>query len=355
MRTDNSNNNRVSFDSGVPSSYPKQGSSSYHRSPSISTPQRQQSIDSQASDSGLPPSYPKRSSSSSIYPHQQSPTPQRQLSIDSQGGGGDHSSSPRNNPPPPVHLSTHPSRRHSFRSNSANYENVDTDSGISSYTNSRRSSTMSEMTDGEQFQLEDAEGESLSNRHDSSDISTTTTVRHTTFSSSHYQVPQPVNRSHTVSGSRPYQHAEQYEKMINPRNSQMVYSQEDQYVQMRPAPTKTNSFRSSSDSPPKPLYPIVEGTILTNNRDHRISRNDLSNYANVSFQATVKPSDFEYYTPNYENIDHIRDTQRRHSFSRDGKHVKSVSPSGNHNVRTVETPTQTPSPPVIISTPPLGM
>ena len=342
LRTDNTSN-RVSFDSGVPPSYPKRGSSSYHQSPSISTPQRQHSIDSQASDSGLPPSYPKRSSSSSSY-HQQSPTPQRQLSIDSQGGDLGHPSSPYN-PPPPVHLNTHPSRRHSFRSNGTNYENVDNDSGISSFgTNSRRSSTMSEMTDGEQFHL-DTEDDSLMNRHDSSE----NTARHTTFSSSrtssHYQVPQPI-RSHTVSSPRPYQHAGEYEKMINPRNNPAVNLQEDQYIEMKPAAaSKTTQFRSLSDSPPKQLHPIAEGRILHNQQ--RASR-DLSNYENLSFQSSVKQADFEYYTPQYENMDQFRETQRRQgSFSREDKHVKSVSPSSNQNVRMVETP----SPPVIIPTP----
>ena len=112
---------RVSFDSGVPPSYPKRGSASYQQSPSISTPQRQASVDSQVSDSG-------------------------------------HPSSPFDQPPP-VHLHTHPSRRNSFK-----YENVDRDSGISSGTfiSSRRSSTMSESQvdgiDDDQFQLEDDNG-----------------------------------------------------------------------------------------------------------------------------------------------------------------------------------------------------
>ena len=290
---------RLSFDSGVPPSYPKRGSASYQQSPSINTPQRQASVDSQVSDSG-------------------------------------HSSSPFDQPPP-VHLHTHPSRRNSFK-----YENVDRDSGISSGTfiSSRRSSTMSESQvdglDDEQFQLEDDNGRS-----------DPTTARHTTFSSpktSHYQHPPTPIRCHTVSSPHPYQHASEYEKMIHPRAGLAQPSGTEEYVQMRPAHNRTQTFRSYSDSPPKHLHPISEDKIPSRQEQ------EGSNYENLSFQSNIKENDFEYYVPQYENMDQFKKDQkalyRHNSFSQgDDKGVKSASPSSSRNVRHVETP----SPPVIIS------
>ena len=325
-------NNRVSFDSGFPPSYPQRGSSaSLHRSPSISTPQRQQSIDSNATDSGLPPSYPNRNSTSNASFHNHSPalaTPHRQLSMESQSG---NSSSPGNQPPP-INWKSHPNRRQSLRS-SVNYENVDTDSGISSCTgSSRRSSSITYMTDGDQFDLEEEGGVV---RPESGD-----TPRHPTFSNprstGHYQVPPPL-RSHTVSSARPSLHSGDYERMINPRglhNTPTEHGDQQQYVQMKPAPNRSNSFRSYSDSPPKQLHanlhPISEGRVHHNPA--------MENYENLSFQSSVERSEFKYYAPQYENVDQYQ--KRRGSFN------KGVSPG---NVRTVEL---SPSPPVVIATPP---
>lgn len=327
-------NNRVSFDSGVHTSCPKGSASSLHRSPSISTPQRQQSIHSQGSDSGLPPSFPPKRASASSY---QSPNISRQMSTESHGS---ETSSPYSQQPPPVHLNSHPSRRHSLRSTSTsiNYENVDTDSGISSYNSasSRRSSTMSEMTDGDQFQLETEDENNGPFRSDSADG---IVGRHTTFSThrstSHYQVP-PI-RSHTVSSPRPYLHSGDYEKMINPRSNSLSHiTPEEQYVQMRPAPpNKTNSFRSLSDSPPKQLRPITEGRVQQQHDD------EPSNYENVAFQSNVKQSDFQYYAPQYENMEEF---QRTRSIGQSSKCVNGVSPGNTHTI-------ETHSPPVIIPTP----
>lgn len=341
-------NNRVSFDSGVAPSYPKKGSSSssYLQSPSISTPQRQQSTDSQASDSGLPPSYPRRTSSSSSF-HQQSPsvfTPHRHSGIDHQMDAGQQSSSPYNHQqPPPVDLNSHPSRRHSFRSSASVYENVDSDSGIGSCSSSsRRGSTMTELTDGEQFHLDTEDdpngGTPIRSETDPGGVVT----RHPTFcnaksTQSHYQVP-PI-RSHTVSSPRPSLHSSDYEKMIHPKgNGPALQAQvpDDQYIQMRPAPTRSNSLRSVSDSPPttKVLHPIKEGRVMNDRRP--------LNYENTTFHSSVQEHEFEYYVPKYENLDQFK--EKRHSFN-----GRSSGPTTNSNVRTVEsTP---PSPPVIIPTP----
>ena len=191
---------------------------------------------------------------------------------------------------------------------------------------------MTETTDGDQFDLEEEGGVV---RSDTGDV-----TRHPTFSNprsaSHYQVPGPL-RSHTVSSSRPSLHSGDYEKMINPRGSYTnthIDAGEQQYVQMKPAPSRSNSFRSYSDSPPKQLHPnlhpISEG---------RVQHNPvMENYENLSFQSSVEKSEFKYYAPQYENVDQYQ--KRRGSFN------KGVSPG---NVRTVES---SPSPPVIIATPP---
>lgn len=251
------------------------------------------------------------------------------------------SSSPYNNQqPPPVDLNSHPSRRQSYRTSM--YENVDTDSGIGS-CGSRRGSTMTEMTDGEQFQL-DTEDDPSAPMRSETDPAGGVINRHPTFCNakstpSHYQVP-PV-RSHTVSSPRPSLHSSDYERMINPKANVPIQAPppDDQYIQMRPAPNRSNSLRSVSDSPPtnKALHPIAEGRVMTDRRP--------LNYENTTFQSSVQEHEFEYYTPKYENMDQFRE-KRHSSFSgRTTEHGNRTSPGSN--VRMVETP----SPPVIIPTP----
>lgn len=184
-----------SFDSGVVPLYPESSSSSlHHQSPSNSN------TDLKSFDSGLPPSYPTRTSF-----HQQSVSPH----------GVHHHTEQSKSPysrqqPPPVNLNSHPNRQKSL------YESIDLDSG----------STMTEMTDAEQFFL-DTHDEPYNGSLMKSDFDSSLTVkRYPTFC---IAKNTSQTRHQTVPSLQP---------------SSLHLSDNDQYVQMNSAPT---GFRSTSD------------------------------------------------------------------------------------------------------------
>lgn len=356
-------------------------------------------------DSGFPPSYHKRGSQSSLQRSPSINTPQRQLSIDSQtGSDSGHHSSPLSHhhpPPPPIDYDSHPNRQKRSAprniSTHSHYENTDLDSGIASRrsSSSYRDSISSESyMDNDQFTLdpessltdslqddkfpagilEESDGHSYFNsRHHEGP--------HTHPPSRHYSVPtvpaRALHRSHSTSTCHPSQRSSDYERMIHPRQQM---SQEG-YIVMQPAQitgpesamaqlqlTHNESPTSipSHTSPPRSLHPINE--------------DKSSDYENYPLDRDIDSEQFTYYTPSYENIETIRQelSSRRHtvdepppiiyrsnSLSSNKETVtlkgrnsrRSCSPPQHHNVRVVEhcsvlgnNRDDSPSP-VLISTP----
>ena len=114
-------------------------------------------------DSDFPLSYHKRGSQSSLPRSPSINTPQRQLSMDSQTDRTQDTTSPLSHqPPPPVDYDSHPNRQKPGRSaprsisTHSQYEKADIDSGIASRrsSSSYRDSTSSESYIDEQFALD---------------------------------------------------------------------------------------------------------------------------------------------------------------------------------------------------------
>ena len=261
----------MSFDSGFPPSYHKRGGSSSNHSPSINTPQRHL-------------------------------TPQRQLSIDSQGSDSGHPSSLFGSlNPPPVDMDSHPSRQKSYaRVIGRPYENND----IPGQNNgSRRSSEISDtppisldsaIDDTDQFLLDSDIHTSppencVLNSSDSSH-------RLSVHISSPSQRISHLKQSHSMAATYQPPSSGEYERMIHPKSTDTYM-----YVQMKPVPflgmplrTESCPTRSSSDSPPRSLHPITEGEVTS---DH-----DEKDYVNYPFTSNMSDEDFTYYAKEYENM-----------------------------------------------------
>ena len=275
-------------------------------------------------DSGFPPSYHKRGSQSSLQRSPSINTPQRQISIESQpGSDSGHPMSPFNQPPP-VDIDSHPSRHKSGRSaprsitsSASQYENTELDSGIASRRSSCRDSLTS-ATDSflecDQFEL-DPEKSSPSPNNDfivgqlESDQHYMP-LRHSSINSvppkqSHYM----VQRSHSTATCHPSQRADEYEKMINPRQQQQQIKKEG-YVLMQPAQVTAYGpdaammqIRAASDSPThsspsRSLHPINEGEVLNNRHE--------SDYENYPLPEGIENARFTYYATEYENVQKVR-------------------------------------------------
>ena len=275
-------------------------------------------------DSGFPPSYHKRGSQSSLQRSPSINTPQRQISIESQpGSDSGHPMSPFNQPPP-VDIDSHPSRHKSGRSaprsitsSASQYENTELDSGIASRRSSCRDSLTS-ATDSflecDQFEL-DPEKSSPSPNNDfivgqlESDQHYMP-LRHSSINSvppkqSHYM----VQRSHSTATCHPSQRADEYEKMINPRQQQQQIKKEG-YVLMQPAQVTAYGpdaammqIRAASDSPThsspsRSLHPINEGEVLNNRHE--------SDYENYPLPEGFENARFTYYATEYENVQKVR-------------------------------------------------
>jgi hypothetical protein len=362
-----SDHSRASFDSGFPSSYSKRNSqSSLQRSPSINTPQRQNSMDynsQHGSDSGHP-----------VSPFV-------------------HSSVP-----PPVDMDSHPNRLKMERSaprnismsrSNSQYENMsDNFPPMSNRSSSRRSSCRESTSDSCLFEFDQDKSSPSPDEDEKFPAgSLEPDGGHGVLPPSrHYSIPvappRPLLRSHSTSTCQPSQRSDEYERMINPKNS----INKDGYVFMQPANGPESALQqlknSSESSTPSPcrsssLYPITE--------DHSLNGIDLpdgdeSDYVNLPFALNIKEEEFTYYETTYENVHSVRERlhQRREEESGPpailhrsnscssrketviiGERLKSVSPPHSHNIRIVQTNTSyspdksrnSPSP-VVIGTPP---
>ena len=341
---------RASFDSGFPPSYHKRGSqSSLQRSPSINTPQRQLSIDSQpSSDSGHPPS-PFSSNSN----------------------------------PPPIDFDSHPnrikSRRSAPRTISAHYlyENAsEMDCSRRSSSSYRDSINSESFTDEQQFPLEPEVSPNESFPDERSFVEHDGGSHHPHFNTRHYSVPcvpsRPLHRSNTTATCHPSQRSGDYERMIHPRHSHSEIKYEggedprDQYIKMQPAfingpESALAQLRVSSDvhTPSPPLYQQTNQSLEPINEDR-------SDYENFPLKRDIGSESFTHYTPScpsYENITQVRqELASRHSPSNGsgrshrepvvlGSRLKSVSPPQSHNVRVAYIGNRDSPSPEIIATP----
>ena len=229
--------------------------------------------------------------SPSINTPQQHLTPQRQLSIDSQGSDSGHPSSPFGSLiPPPVDMDSHPSRQKSYpRVIRHLYD-------IPGQNNGSRSSEISDtppisldsaINDTNQFLLD-------SDMHTSAPENCVLNSSNSSHRLS-VHISSPSQWSHSMATTYQSPSSGEYERMIHPKCT-------DTYVQMKPAAflgmplcTESCPTRSSSDSPPHLLHPITEGEVTS---DH-----DEKDYINYPFTSNMSDENFTYYAKEYENME----------------------------------------------------
>ena len=330
-------------------------------------------------DSGFPPSYHKRGSQSSLQRSPSINTPQRQLSIESQpSSDSGHPSSPfsAHSNPPPIDFDSHPNRIKSRRSaprtisTHYQYENAAEFDASRRSSSSYRDSINSESFTDEQFSLEPevSPNDSLPDELDGS---------HAHFNTRHYSIPnvpaRPLLRSHSTATCHPSQRSGDYERMIHPRHAQVGgdfrqgdEASRDPYIVMQPAlingpesalaQLRLADTNSSTPSPPlahsagQSLEPIDE---------------DKTDYENFPLRRDIENETFTYYTQSYENIQQVREElasnaasggHHRSSMSHKetvslGTRLKSVSPPQTQNVRVVQHWNRDSPSPEIIATP----
>ncbi|XP_019856449.1 PREDICTED: insulin receptor substrate 1-like isoform X2 [Amphimedon queenslandica] len=333
-------------------------------------------------DSGFPPSYHKRGSQSSLQRSPSINTPQRQLSIESQpSSDSGHPSSPfsSNSNPPPIDFDSHPnrikSRRSAPRTISAHYPYENTSEMDSSRrsSSSYRDSINSESFTDEQFPLEPEVSPNDSFPDERSFVEHDGGSHHPHFNTRHYSVPsmpsRQLHRSHSTATCHPSQRSGDYERMIHPRHSQgeikygggAYEDPRDQYVKMQPA---------SINGPESALAQLrISGEVHTPSPPYQQSsqslqpiNEDRSDYENFPLTRDIESESFTYYTPSYENITQVRqELASRHSPSSGtgrthrepvvfGPRLKSVSPQ-SHNVRMAYIGNRDSPSPEIIATP----
>ena len=199
------------------------------------------------------------------------------------------------------------------------YKNIDLDSGISSRNSSQRDSIISDSTVHNRVVDEDClfefDTDDLTVKHLDSEAYNRHSVNLICPRSVHIR----THRSHSTSTCHPYQHANEYEKMIN---SKVV--QKDEYVEMR------SVTRLHYAQPGESSHPIKE----------RDSQDGTTNYENFSI-ASNEPN--KYYYKEYENTEHFQEKRSGSNHSIYGPDhmdkeyvfIRSTSPTTNKTVRHV--------------------
>ena len=325
-------------------------------------------------DSGFPPSYSKRGSQSSLQRSPSINTPQRQVSVDSQNGSDSgHGISPH---PPPVDMGSHPNRHKQGRSAprnisvSSQYENTSVDSGVTSQRSSSCRDSLASVPDSfcdEQFEL-DTEKSSPNDSLIDDRFPAGSLEPDQVSSARHYSLPsipaKQLHRSHSTATCHPSQRSDEYERMMHPKQ----HAREDGYIFMQPATgpeSALQQLRSLSDSPSRVSPPRLLGTI---NEDKVASsdQQDSSIYENFPLDRDIENETFTCFMTTYENIDNVRQELSRQSLAGEeatrspsgihrsnshsshketvvlGEKLKSCSPPQKKNVRTVQC-----SPPVM--------
>ena len=190
------------------------------------------------------------------------------------------------------------------------YENIDLDSGISSHNSNQRDSIISDSTMNDSVIDEDCQFELDT---DDNIVDSESYYRHSMNMTGPRSAHIKTHRSHSTSTCRPYQHAHEYEKMINPKGVQ-----KDEYVEMRPV-TRLY-YAQSMEQSSYPLELIKE----------RNSQEVSSCYENFSIAPNIPNSRFLYYSKQYENTERFQEKRNGSNHS-----VRSTSPNTNKAIRHV--------------------